>query len=243
METHFEIQLAKLKTRLFKMCSLVDEQVQFALRAIEEEDLSLAELVVERDKKVDKYDVKIEKICQKLFALNQPVAMDLRLIMSAMTINTNLERIGDIAVNIAENFIRLQKKPGFYERTKIAEMSGVVKEMLRNAIDSFIQNDPKLAEKVIRTDDALDALNSINHTVLKEIMKESPDNIEPAVAFLVTSREMERLGDHATNIAEDVYFIVEAELIKHKYEKFLFSQAEEMEREIDEEENPNENGD
>jgi len=241
LETHFDIQLEKLKTRLFKMCSLVDEQVQSALRSIEEENISLAEMVIERDNKVDKYDVKIEKICQKLFALNQPVAMDLRLIMSAMTINTNLERIGDIAVNIAENFIRLQKKPPFGERTKINQMSSLVKEMLRNAIDSFIQNDPKLAEKVIRTDDELDAFNADNHAVLKEIMKESPDNIEPAVALLVISREMERIGDHATNIAEDVYFIVEAELIKHKYEKFLFTQAEEVEKEIDTEESENEN--
>ena len=237
METHFDIQLGKLRTRLFKMCSLVDEQIQFALRAIEEEDLTLAESVIERDKKVDKYDVKIERICQKLFALNQPVAMDLRLIMSAMTINTNLERIGDIAVNIAENFIRVQKKPSFLGRTKINEMSALGKEMLRNAIDSFIQNDPKLAEKVIRTDDELDALNKENHQVLIEIMKEDKENIEAAVAFLVISRGIERIGDHATNIAEDVYFIVEAELIKHKYEKFLFSQAEEIEKEIDSEEN------
>lgn len=237
METHFDVQLGKLRTRLFKMCSLVDEQVQFALRAIEEEDLVLAESVIERDKKVDKYDVKIERICQKLFALNQPVAMDLRLIMSAMTINTNLERIGDIAVNISENLIRTQKKPSFLGRTKINEMSILGKEMLRNAIDSFIQNDPKLAEKVIRTDDELDSLNKENHKVLIEIMKEDKENIEAAVAFLVISRGIERIGDHATNIAEDVYFIVEAELIKHKYEKFLFSQAEEIEKEIDSEEN------
>ena len=237
METHFEIQLGKLRTRLFKMCSLVDEQIQFALRAIEEEDLTLAESVVERDKKVDKYDVKIERICQKLFALNQPVAMDLRLIMSAMTINTNLERIGDIAVNISENLIRIQKKPSFLGRTKINEMPTLGKEMLRNAIDSFIQNDPKLAEKVIRTDDELDALNKENHKVLIDIMKEDKENIEAAVAFLVISRGIERIGDHATNIAEDVYFIVEAELIKHKYEKFLFSQAEEIEKEIDSEDN------
>lgn len=243
METHFDIQLAKLKTRLFKMCSLVDEQVQLALRAIEEEDLSLAEVVVARDKKVDKYDVKIEKICQKLFALNQPVAMDLRLIMSAMTINTNLERVGDIAVNISENFICIKKKPAFLEKTKINEMAALVKEMLRNAIDSFIQNDPKLAEKVIRADDELDALNTENHKVLIEIMKEDKENIEAAVAFLVTSRELERIGDHATNIAEDVYFIVEAELIKHKYEKFLFTQVEEVEKEIDAEENGNEGDD
>ena len=109
--------------------------------------------------------------------------------------------------------------------------------MLRNAIDSFIQNDPKLAEKVIRTDDELDALNKENHKVLIDIMKEDKENIEAAVAFLVISRGIERIGDHATNIAEDVYFIVEAELIKHKYEKFLFSQAEEIEKEIDSEEN------
>lgn len=240
METHFEIQLGKLRTRLFKMCSLVDEQVQFALRAFEEEDVSLAEMVIERDKKVDKYDVKIEKICQKLFALNQPVAMDLRLIMSAMTINTNLERIGDIAVNIAESFVHLKKKPAYLEKTKINEMAALVKEMLRNAIDSFIQNDPKLAEKVIRTDDELDAFNAENHKILIEIMKEDKESIDSAVAFLVTSREMERIGDHATNIAEDVFFIVEAELIKHKYEKFLFTQAEEVEKEIDAEENENE---
>ncbi|MDP3149252.1 MAG: phosphate signaling complex protein PhoU [Ignavibacteria bacterium] len=239
METHFDIQLGKLRTRLFKMCSLVDEQVQFALRAFEEEDVSLAEMVIERDKKVDKYDVKIEKICQKLFALNQPVAMDLRLIMSAMTINTNLERIGDIAVNIAEGFVRIKKKPAYLEKTKINEMAALVKEMLRNAIDSFIQNDPKLAEKVIRTDDELDAFNVENHKILIEIMKEDKDNIDSAIAFLVTSREMERIGDHATNIAEDVFFIVEAELIKHKYEKFLFTQAEEVEKEIDAEENEN----
>jgi len=233
METHFDIQLGKLKTRLFKMCSLVDEQVQSALKALSEEDLALAELVVTRDKKVDKYDVKIEKICQRLFALNQPVAMDLRLIMSAMTINTNLERIGDIAVNIAENFLRIKKKSDFVQKTKIDEMAVTAKEMLKSAIDSFIQNDPKLAEKVIKMDNTLDALNADNHRILKEIMKESSENVEPGIAYLVISREMERLGDHATNIAEDVYFIVEAELIKHKYEKFLISQAEEIEKEID----------
>ncbi len=237
METHFDLQLAKLRTRLFKMCSLVDEQVQFALRAIEDEDESLAEIVIARDNKVDKYDVKIEKICQKLFALNQPVAMDLRLIMSAMTINTNLERIGDIAVNIAESFIGLKKRPIFFERTTINSMSILAKEMLRNAIDSFINNNPKLAEKVILADDQLDLLNSQNHNILIDIMKENKENIEPAVALLVISREMERIGDHATNIAEDVYFIVEAELIKHKYEKFFLTQVEEVEKEIDAEEN------
>ncbi len=221
MERQFDIQIEKLKKKILKMCSLVDEQVEFSIKAIDENDHELAKLVIERDVKVDKYDVKIEKICQKIFALNQPVAMDLRLIMSAITINTNLERIGDIAVNIAENFLILKSKPDFISRTKYSEMAKLVKEMIRNAIDSFIQNDPKLAQKVIQTDPIIDSYNIENHQILIELMKENPGNIEPAVALLVISRQLERLGDHATNVAEDVFFIVEAQMIKHKYEKFI----------------------
>ncbi|MGA7836416.1 MAG: phosphate signaling complex protein PhoU [Ignavibacteriaceae bacterium] len=221
MERLFDIQIEKLKTRLIKMCSLVDEQVDFAIKAMEEEDADLAQVVVDRDKKVDKYDVKIEKVCQKIFALNQPVAMDLRLIMSSLTINNNLERIGDIAVNIAEAFLILKKKPSFIDKTKFSEMAKVVKEMVKDSIDAFIENDAKLAQKVLKTDDILDELNSENHKILIELMKADPAVIEEAVSLLVTSRQMERMGDHATNIAEDVYFIVEAQLIKHKYEKIM----------------------
>jgi phosphate transport system protein len=229
MERQLDIQLEKLKTRIIKMCSLVDEQVEFAIRSIEEENTELAQLVIDRDKKVDKFDVKIDKICQKIFALNQPVAMDLRLIMSAMTINTNLERIGDIAVNIAESFLVLKKKPDFIHRINFTKMNKVTREMIRNAIDALIDNDAKLAQKVIETDSILDNYNHENHQLLIDVMKENKDNIEAAVALLVISRQMERLGDHATNIAEDVYFIVEAQMIKHKYEKFLFKDDEDDE--------------
>ncbi len=224
MERQFEHQLEKLRTRVIKMCSLVDEQVEFALRAIEEENVELANLVIERDNKVDKFDLKIDKICQKIIALNQPVAMDLRLIMSSLTINNNLERVGDIAVNISENFLILKKKPAFISQSRFYDMAKVVKMMIRNAIDSFIENDAKLAQKVIGTDTILDNYNIENHKLLIDIMKKSPDNIEAAVALLVICRQMERLGDHATNIAEDVFFIVEAQMIKHKYEKYLFSE-------------------
>lgn len=227
MERQFEVQIEKLKTRLIKMCSLVDEQVQLALKAIDEENTELADLVIERDEKVDKYDVKIEKICQKIFALSQPVAMDLRLIMSALTIDTNLERIGDLAVNIAETVKEYKKKPEFYNRTRIQEMSQLSREMIKNAIDAFIVGDAQLAKKVIETDDKVDELNAINYSVLKEVMKEKPENVEPGVALLIISRHLERLADHATNIAEDVYFIVEAQMIKHKYEKLFFSDEDE----------------
>jgi phosphate transport system protein len=233
MERQIDQQLDKLKTRIIKMCSLVDEQVEFAIRSIDTEDAGIAQLVIERDKKVDKYDLKIDRICQKIFALNQPVAMDLRLIMSSLIINNNLERAGDIAVNIAESFLELKKKPDFMGRIHFDEMSKLVITMIRNAIDSFIEGNAQLAKTVIEADNIVDDLNRENRKILIEIMKESRENIEPGVAMLVISRQLERLGDHATNIAEDVYFIVEAQMIKHKYEK-IFTNA------IDEEEDENE---
>ncbi len=226
MERQFEIQIEKLKTRLIKMCSLVDEQVEMSIRSVDEENSELADLVIGRDTKVDKYDVKIEKICQKIFALSQPVAMDLRLIMSALTINTNLERIGDLAVNIAESAKEMGKKPDFYEKTHLREMSQVTREMIKNSIDAFIEGNPDLAKKVIETDDKVDEFNAENHTIIKNIMKEKPENVDPGVALLVVSRHLERLADHATNIAEDVYFIVEAQMIKHKYEKIILNDDE-----------------
>lgn len=232
MQRLLDEHLEKLKTRILKMCSLVDEQFQLAVKAVEEENPEIAKLVIERDAKVDKYDLKIEKICQKIFALSQPVAMDLRMIMSSMTLNTDLERIGDISVNIVENILLIKKKPEFYNRTKLSEMFSVTKEMLKNAIDAYINGNAELAKKVIISDDKVDKLNAENHSILKEIMRENPDNIEPAVALLVISRELERVADHSTNIAEDVFFIVEAQLIKHKYEKYIFGE-EESEEDID----------
>jgi len=222
MERVIDEYIEKLKTRVIKMCSLVDEQVQSAIRSVEEENLELAQQVIERDNKVDKYDNKIDKICQKIFALTQPVAMDLRLIMSSLTINNNLERIGDIAVNIAEYIKMIGKKPSFFKQTNLEEMFILTKKMLKDSIDAYIAGDEKLAKSVIESDNKLDQLNFDNHKILIEIMKQSTDNIESGIALLVTSRQLERLGDHCTNIAEDVFFIVEARLVKHKYEKFLF---------------------
>ncbi len=232
MERQLDIQLNKLKKRLIKMSSLVDEQVNNALTAIENEDLKLAKLVIEQDDQVDKYDVKIEKTCQKIFALNQPVAMDLRLIMSAMSLDMNLERIGDNAVNIAEYIIKIKKKPAFIERTKFTEMSRLSKEMVKTAIDSFIENNADYARTVIEMEDDMDRLDKENQSILVDIMKESQENVEAGVAMLGISRTMERLGDLATNISEDVYFIVEAHLIKHRYEKYLFSDDEDEGKEV-----------
>ncbi len=218
MERPFDLQIEKLKTRLIKMCSLVDEQVEFAVRSIEEENESLGVLVLERDYKVDKHDIKIERICQKLFALNQPVAMDLRLIMSALKINSNLERIGDLSVKIARFGIELKGKPEFYSRIRFSETALIAREMIKNSIDSFIERDAELARKVLGTDDKLDDLTIENNKTLTELMKENREYVEAALAYYSIFQSLERLGDHATNIAEEVYFIVKAESIKHRSE-------------------------
>ena len=229
MERLLDEHIEKLKSRVIKMCSLVDEQVQSAIKAVDDENLELAKEVIEKDKKVDKYDNKIDKICQRIFALTQPVAMDLRLIMSSLTINNNLERIGDIACNVAEYIIMIEKKPEFFSQTKIDSMFTVVRQMLKDSIDSYIQGSESLARSVIDADNTLDQMNFDNHKILIEIMKQSPANVEPGIALLVMSRQLERLGDHCTNIAEDVFFIVEAHLVKHKYEKYLFADDKEEE--------------
>lgn len=223
MERLLDEHIEKLKSRVIKMCSLVDEQVQSAIKAVEEENIELAKQVIEKDSKVDKYDTKIDKICQKIFALTQPVALDLRLIMSSLTINNNLERIGDISVNIAEYLTMIEKKPAFFNQTRLEPMFKIAKQMLKDAIDSYIQGNENLAKSVITSDDALDKLNVENHKILVDIMKQDKNNIDSAVVLLVMSRQLERLGDHCTNIAEDVFFIVEAHIVKHKYEKYLFS--------------------
>jgi len=231
MQRLLDEHLEKLKTRIIKMCSLVDDQVQLSIKAVEEDNLEMAQIVIEMDKKVDKFDVKIDKICQRIFALSQPVAMDLRFIMSSLTINNNLERIGDIAVNIAENIILIKKKPAFFSETKLTEMFKIVKQMLKNTIDSFITENADLAKEVILSDEIIDKMNIENHAVLKKTMKQSPENVESALALIVISRELERLADHCTNIAEDVFFIVESKLIKHKYEKYLFADDKEDDEE------------
>lgn len=221
MLRHFDQQLDKLKSRLIKMSGLVDEQVEFAIRAVEEGNAELAELVIERDSKVDKYDLKVDKICMKLLALNQPVAMDLRLIMSAMTINSNLERMGDLAADLAGNTKYFNPKPDFLDEIQFSRIASLSREMVRLSIDAFVESSAQVADKVLLLDDTLDELVKENSSRIIEIMKNRPQTIDQAIRLYSIYHSFERLGDYSTNIAEMVYFIVEAEMIKHRYEKFI----------------------
>ena len=204
MERIIDTQLAKLKKRLIKMGSLVEEQVGGAIRSLNNEDLDLANQIIQGDEKVDKFDRKIEKTCQKVLALNQPVAMDLRLLMSAMSLDMNLERMGDNAVGMAKYIIEMKKKPSFFDQTKFKEMSELAKKLVKNSIDSFVDFNADYAKEVIELDSSLDALTETNRQIIIDVMKRDLANIEAGVAMLGISRLMERLGDLSKNIAEDV---------------------------------------
>lgn len=212
---HFEQELDELRTTLIRMASLVDEQIDGGVQAILTSDVSLAQSVISKDREVDLYDNEIDHLCMRIFALTQPVAVDLRLLMAALKINNELERIGDIAVNLAERVEPLTAFKTFVERTSIEAMAQGARKMVKDAIDAFVNNDANLARTVLESDDKIDQLDAKNFNTMIAIMKESPENVIPGSHIMMVSRHIERLADHATNIAEDVIFIINARIIKH----------------------------
>jgi phosphate transport system protein len=216
MYQYLEEELDQLRTKVIKMGSLVEEQLEFALKSLFEQNLELSKIVIEQDKKVDKYDVKIDKLCQKIFALTQPVAVDLRLIMSALKINNDLERMGDIAVNIAEKTEPLVNNIDLLKRVQLNIMADKVMTVVQKAIDSFVNNDHEVAFGVIKSDDIIDDMDrDIFYKLINEMTKDN-SLIIPGAHSISLLRHLERLADHSTNIAEEVIFLVDAKIIKHK---------------------------
>ncbi|HVZ41739.1 MAG TPA: phosphate signaling complex protein PhoU [Candidatus Kapabacteria bacterium] len=218
----FEEEMDKLRTRIIKMGSLVDEQVEYAFRALNEWNTAMAHLVMDRDSKVDKLDFKIEKQCQRIFALQQPVARDLRLIMAALKINSDLERMGDLAFNVARSVEALMPYKHFVERLEIAQMTDAVHTMVGHTIDSFVNNDPEMALTIMRSDIRVDQYEQRIGRQIVEMMKREPEFIEAGALLIVQLRNMERLADHATNIAEDVIFFTEAKIIRNRFDADAF---------------------
>ncbi len=215
MVRHFEQELETLKIHLITMGSLVDEQLEDAHRALFESDLKRALRVIERDVDVDALDTYIDIECQRIFAVVQPVAVDLRLLMAALKINSQLERIGDIAVNIAERVPALAEYQELLSHTRLGEMAEISRIMVRDCLDSFIHNDPATATRVLESDDVVDSLDRHMFRTMVDTMVSDHRLIEPASHIIILSRHLERLADHATNIAEDVIFLVEARIVKH----------------------------
>lgn len=212
---YLEEELEQLKTKIIKMGSLVEEQIEFAFRALFEGNIELANTVISRDDEVDKYDIKIDKHCQRIFALTQPVAFDLRLIMSSLMINNDLERMGDIAVNISERAEPLIGYSALLKKMRVDEMARRVQKIVKTSIDCFINSDSELAKEIIIMDMEIDKLDAEIFDLLTNEMKTNSEVIVPCSHILTLVRNIERLSDHATNIAEDVIFLIDAKIIKH----------------------------
>lgn len=216
MHRSFEEDLDKLRTRLIRMGSLVEEQVEFALRSIREGNQELARIVIDRDDKVDKLDLKIDKQCQRIFALNQPVASDLRLLLAAVKINNELERIGDQATNLAQIVIDSPTAVQLANQIDLHRIAQAAYTMVKSSLDSFINNDPDLAAHVLPSDQTVDQLYYSLRSELIEIMKDDSSLVPDGAQLLLALHDLERMADHATNIAENVIFLTHAKLVRHR---------------------------
>jgi phosphate transport system protein len=215
---HFEEDLKALKQRLLNMGALVEERVHLAVLALMERRADLAEQVVAGDRAVNDLQIEIDDRCLKLLALQQPMATDLRFITCAMKINADLERIGDQAVNVAQNSLRLMTHPPLRALIDVPRMAEIAQAMTRDSLDAFVKKDAALARAVLRRDDEVDQLKDQVFRVLLTYMMADPGTIERALGLILVSRNLERIADHATNIAEDVIFLVEARDVRHHHE-------------------------
>jgi phosphate transport system protein len=212
---HFQEELEQLKTRLLEMGGLAEDRVRSALDGLVERDSQLVDRVLGGDVPINQLHIEIDSRCFKLLALHQPMAVDLRAIVSAVKINTDLERVGDLAINIAEAVRRYMRHPPVKELIDIPRMAEIAQSMLRDSLDSYVRRDIALAQSVLNQDDELDALKTQVFRDLLTYMLQDPSTIEPGLDLILISRHLERIGDHATNIAEDVIFMVSARDVRH----------------------------
>jgi phosphate transport system protein len=219
MSMHLQREIDKLKKYLLSLCAIVEDQVQMAIRALLERDGELAREVERRDDRVDRREIEVEEECLKVLALYQPVAIDLRLIIAALKINNDLERIGDLAVNIAHKAAAFAAESPFEIPFDIGGMWEKTQAMLRDSLNALVNMDVKLAEAVCARDDEIDRMKHEIRAVIEEMMREDPERVRPLLRLLAVSRNLERIADCATNIAEDVVYMVEGKIIRHRGEE------------------------
>ncbi|MEW6374916.1 MAG: phosphate signaling complex protein PhoU [Thermodesulfobacteriota bacterium] len=214
-ETHFQKELEELKESLLKMAALVEEAIRDSVQSLVKRDSALAQKTFEGEDRINKMEIAIDDMCLRLLALRQPMAADLRFITSAMKIVTDLERMGDQAFNIAERAISLNQEPQLKPYIDIPRMAEITQSMVKDVLDAFLTRNSKLARSVCEKDDLVDGLNDQVFRELLTYMISDQKTITRAVHLMIVSRCLERIADHATNIAEDVIFMVDALVIKH----------------------------
>jgi phosphate transport system protein len=212
---HFQEELELLKARLLQMGGLAEEQLRQAVQGLVRRDRDLIARVLTSDDALNALHIEVDNRCFTLLALYQPMAVDLRAIVAAVKINTDLERVGDLAINIAEAAQRYVAHPPVKKLIDIPRMATLAQTMLRDALDAFVRRDTALAQQVLNEDDALDSLKTQIFRELLTYMLADPATIEPALDLILVSRHLERVGDHATNVAEDVIFMVSAKDVRH----------------------------
>jgi phosphate transport system protein len=216
---HFETELQALRNQLLTMGGLVEERVHRAVHALVHRREEEAHRIIATDKEINDLQMAIDDRCLRLLATQTPLAVDLRLITSAMKINADLERVGDQAVNIAESVLVLLPQPPLKPLIDIPRMAAIAEKMIRDALDAFVKKEAELARDVLRRDDEVDELKDQVFRELLTYMMADPGTIQRALSLILISRNLERIADHATNIAEDVIFIAEAKDVRHHAEQ------------------------
>ena len=215
MKTHLQAALDLLKKKLLFLSSDVEKNFNLAVRALTERNSTLAKEVAQTDHLIDLYEVEVEEECLKILALHQPVASDLRYIVAALKINNDLERIADLAVNIAERALRISAAADIRPPFDVNAMAGKTRDMVSKALDSLIQLNADGAQWVRRADDEVDMMNREVYEIIFNEIRKTPENLEVLIDYLSVSKHLERIADYATNIAEDVLYMIEGQIIRH----------------------------
>ena len=218
MSKHLERDLKSLDNEILSLSSMVEQMIERACRALRETRVDLAREVVTAEYEINDREVHIEEQCLKILALHQPVAVDLRRVATVLKINNDLERIADMAVNIAERAQSLVLHPEFEIPKLLEQMASVATSMVHSSLDAYVNLDVELARDVCRRDDEVDQYNREVIELLHSVMKERADQVEAALHFFSAARHVERIADHATNIAEDVIYLVDGDIARHKHE-------------------------
>lgn len=222
MERHFDEELAALKGKILQMGSLVEGSIERSVEALKQLDPLLAGKVIVEDKLIDEMELEIDEVCIDLLALRQPMAHDLRFIAMAMKITTDLERMADLAVDIAQRVLEMASRPLLKPLVDIPKLTILAQKMTREAINAFVDSDAQLAGSVIMLDAEADKLrNAVQKELIDDYIKKDPSTVSRAIPLLLISRHLERICDHATNISEDVIYMAQAKVVKHHPEKLL----------------------
>jgi phosphate transport system protein len=216
MSVHLKREIEKLKRDLLGLCALVEEQVQLAIRALLDRDEALAQDVERRDDEIDRREIEVEEDCLKTLALHQPVAVDLRLIVAVLKINSDLERIGDMAVNIARKAAAFAAEPHVEIPFDIVGMWEKTQSMLHDSIDALVNMDAALAQDVCARDDAVDQMKHQFRMRIEEAIARQPDRLRPMLRLLAVTRNLERVADCATSISQDVVYMIDGRIVRHR---------------------------